>query len=106
MRVLRAIVQAFVLAMFDAKTHLRSRGSVRPELVRHHDARRCDGGFQELPQEPLRRAAVSAALDQDVENDAVLIDGAPEPMVLAGDRDENLASRAGESHPTRSRNRT
>ena len=44
-------------------------------------------------------AGVSSTLDQDVENDAVLIDGAPEPVWLAGDRDEDLASRAGESHP-------
>src|ERR1700722_17762248 len=45
MRILRAIVQAFMLAMFDSKTHLRSRGSVGPELVRHHHARPCDGRF-------------------------------------------------------------
>ena len=29
-------------------------------------------------------------LDLDVENDAVLIDGAPEPVWLAGDRDDDL----------------
>ena len=74
-RVFRAIVQALVLAMFDAKAHLHPRSAVRTELVRDHDARRCDGGFQELPYEPLRSATVSSTLDQDVENDAVLIDG-------------------------------
>jgi hypothetical protein len=33
--------------------------------------------FQELPYEPLRRAGVSAGLNQDIENEAILIDGAP-----------------------------
>ena len=89
MRVLRAIVQAFVLPMFNLKARLRPRRSVGAELVRDHDAGRCDGGFQKLSfMKPLRQAAsVSSTLDQDVENDAVLIDGAPEPVWLAGDRD-------------------
>jgi hypothetical protein len=90
MRILRAIVQAFMLAMFDAKTHLRSRGSVRPELVRHHNARRCDGRFQEPPHEPLRSATVSSTLDQDVKNEAVLIDGAPKPVWLSGNREHDF----------------
>jgi len=79
-----------MLAMFDAKTHLGSRGSVRPELVRHHNARRCDGRFQEPPHEPLRSATVSSTLDQDVKNEAVLIDGPPKPVWLSGDRDDDF----------------
>ena len=46
--------------------------------------------FRSLFHEPLRRAGVFSTLDQDVENDAVLIDGAPEPVWLAGDRDDDL----------------
>src|ERR1700734_3495345 len=90
MRVLRAIVQAFVLAMFNLKAHLRPRRSVGAELVRDHAAGRDDRRFQKPLHEPLRRAGVSSTLDQDVENDAVLIDGAPEPVWLAGDRDDDL----------------
>src|SRR5580698_8220604 len=90
MRVLRAIVQAFVLAMFNLKAHLRPRRSVGAELVRDHDAGRDDRRFPKPLHEPLRRAGVSSTLDQDVENDAVLIDGAPEPVWLAGDRDDDL----------------
>ena len=84
------LFRPFVLAMFDAKAHLRSRSAVRTELVRDHHARRRDGGFQELPHEPLRSARVSSALDQDVENEAILIDGAPQPVLLAGDRDNDF----------------
>src|ERR1700745_2879779 len=68
------------------------------ELVRDHDARRCDSGFQELPHELLCSATVSSALDQDVENEAILIDGAPQPMLLAGDRDDEVSG-AGEFRP-------
>src|SRR4029077_18674942 len=78
--------EALVLAMFDAKAHLHPRSAVRTELVRDHDARRCDGGFQELPYEPLRSTTVSSTLDQDVENEAILIDRAPKPVLLATDR--------------------
>ena len=60
------------------------------ELVRDHDARRCDGGFQKLPQEPLRSTTVSSTLDQDVENEAILIDRAPKPVSLAGDRNRDF----------------
>ena len=51
------------------------------------------GGIRRLQKplhEPLRSAGVSSTLDQDVENEAVLIDGAPEPVWLAGDRDDDL----------------
>jgi hypothetical protein len=76
--------------MFDAKAHLHPRSAVRTELVRDHDARRCSGGFQELPHEPLRSATVSSTLDQDVENEAILIDRAPQPVRLASNRDDDL----------------
>ena len=87
-----------MLAMLDAKTHLIQCGSIGFGLVRDHDARRRNGGFQELPHKPLRREAVSSTLDQDVENEAILIDGAPQPVRLASNRDDE-ASGAGESHP-------
>jgi hypothetical protein len=35
---------------------------------------------------------ISSVLDQAVENDAVLIYGAPEPMLFAADRDNDLVN--------------
>jgi hypothetical protein len=90
MRILRAIVQTFMLAVFDVKAHLRPCGPIGSELVRDHDARRRDRRFQELCHEPLRSASVPAALDQDVENETILINGAPKPVLLAGDRNDDL----------------
>ena len=90
MRILRSIVQPLVLAMFDTKGHVLARCAIGFELVCDHDAWRYRGLLQQLPHEPLRGAAISRVLDEDVENAAILIDGAPEPMFLAGDRDDNL----------------
>ena len=53
-------------------------------------AGRDDRRFQELCHEPLRRASVPATLDQDVENETILIDGAPKPVLFARDRDDDL----------------
>src|SRR5271165_4512758 len=76
--------------MFELKAHLPPRSAIQTELVHDHHARRRDGGFQELLHEPLRSARVSSTLDQDVENEAILIDGAPQPVRLAGDRDHDF----------------
>ena len=98
MRILRSIVKALMLAMLDPKTQLCPRRTIRSKLVRDHHAWRRDGGFQELGHEPQRSAAISSTLDQDVENEAILIDRAPQPVLLASDRNDE-ASGAGESHP-------
>ena len=90
MRILSAIVQTLMLAVFDVKAQLRPCSAVRTKLVRDHDPRRCAGGFEELPHEPLRSAGVSSTLDQDVEHETILIDRAPKPVLLAGDRDDDL----------------
>ena len=97
MRVLGPIIQPLVLAMLDPKAHLRLRCAVGTELVGDHDARRRNGGFQEPLHEPSRCLGVSSALDQDVENKAILIDGPPQPVLLAGDRHDEVSG-AGEFH--------
>ncbi|MDA9537274.1 hypothetical protein ACM41_13925 [Bradyrhizobium sp. CCBAU 21362] len=89
MRILSPIVESFVLAMFNVKGHLRPRSAVRT-LVRDRHARHRAGGFQELLHEPLSTARVSSALDQDVGNEAILVNSAPEPMLFARDRDNDL----------------
>jgi hypothetical protein len=79
-----------VLAMIDAKTHLGQRGSIGSELVCDHDARRRNGGSQQLRHEPARGVAVSSTLDQNVENEAVLVDRAPKPVGLPSDLDDDF----------------
>jgi len=98
MRILRPIVQPFVLAVFHVQAHVLARCAVGVELVRDHYARRPRGLLEQLPHKPLRGGSISSALNEDVENEAVLIDGAPEPTLLAGDCDDK-SSGPGELHP-------
>jgi hypothetical protein len=79
-----------MLAMLDPKTQLCPRRTIRSKLVRDHHAWRRDGGFQELGHEPLRSAAISSTLDQDVENEAILVDGAPKPVGFSGNRNDDF----------------
>ena len=44
----------------------------------------------ELAQEPLGGATVTTALNQSVNDEAVLINGAPKPMLFAIDGDDDL----------------
>jgi hypothetical protein len=46
--------------------------------------------FEQLAHQPQRRAAVSAALNQPVENLALVVDGTPQIHPLAGDAHHHL----------------
>src|SRR5208337_3550317 len=46
--------------------------------------------LQELAQLAFGGLLVAPALDEDIENKALLVDRAPEPLLLAGDGDDNL----------------
>src|SRR4051812_12828950 len=89
----------FVPPMLDRGHHLTLRGAVARQLVRNHDTRGPALLFQQLAKQALGGLLVAPALDQDVEHDPILVDGSPEPVLLAPDHQAHLASRAGESHP-------
>jgi hypothetical protein len=46
--------------------------------------------FQQLAQQPLGRPLVAAALDQNIEHDAGLVHGSPQPVLYAGDFERDL----------------
>ena len=76
--------------MFHLQPHVLARRAIGFELIGDHDARRSRRLLQKLVQKATRGRSISSALDQNVENEAILIDGAPEPMLLAADRDDDL----------------
>ena len=76
--------------MLDARHDLPLCRTVARQLVGDHDARRPALPLQQLAQEPFGGPFVPPALDQHVEYDAVLIDCAPQPVLLAGDFDGDL----------------
>jgi hypothetical protein len=85
------VIEPFVLAMLDARHDLLLRRAVGAQLVGHHDARRPALLLQELAQQPLGRLLVAPALDQGIEHEAVLVDRAPQVVLLARDRHDHLA---------------
>src|SRR3954451_24992689 len=63
---------------------------VAAQLVGDQHTRRAALLLQQLAQQAFGRLLVAPALDQDIENKALLINRAPEPMLLAGDGDNDL----------------
>ena len=43
-----------------------------------------------LAHQPLGSPLVTTALDQRIKHEAILIDGTPEPVLVAADRDDDL----------------
>ena len=77
MRVLGSVVQVSMLSVSDAGHHHSFRCAVAAELVSDDDARCAPGRPQELPEQTNCRKAITLRLYEDVEDNAVLIDGAP-----------------------------
>ncbi|KOF14036.1 hypothetical protein AC244_28600 [Ensifer adhaerens] len=46
--------------------------------------------LEQLSHQTLCSPGIATALDQDLKHEAVLVDGAPQPMFLAGDGDDSL----------------
>ena len=90
MGILRPVVQAFVRAMLDAGHDIALCRALGSQLVGDHDAGRVRMSLHKLSHKAFGGLGIAAALYQYVENKTVLIDGAPKPMSLAGDRDDNL----------------
>jgi hypothetical protein len=84
MRILRPVVEAFVLPRLDAGHDLPLR-RVAFQLVGDQHTRRSSLLLQQLAEQSLGGLLVAPALDQDIENKALLVNRAPEPMLLAGD---------------------
>ncbi len=78
MRVLGPIVQIAALPVFDIRQQRALRHAIAAEFVGDDDARNILETLQRPLEEALRRPGIAAALHQDIEHDANLIDGAPE----------------------------
>jgi hypothetical protein len=89
-RVLCPIVEAFMLAVLDAGHDLPLGGSVAAQFVGDQHTRRPQLPFQKLAEQAFGGLRVAPALDQNVENKALLVNRAPEPVLRARDRDDDL----------------
>src|SRR3978361_2216835 len=88
--VLRPVVETLVLAMLDAGHDLALGCGVAAELVGDQHTRRSSLFLQELAEQAFGGLLVAPALDEDIKNKALLVDRAPEPVLLAGDGEDDL----------------
>src|SRR3954465_15258757 len=77
--------KTLVPAMLDRGHHVCLRGAVAGELVRDHDTRGPALLFQQLAKQAFGGPLVPPLLDENVEHEAILVDGPPEPVLLASD---------------------
>ena len=90
MRVLGSIVQVAALPVFDLRQQRALCHAIAAQFVGDKHARNILETLQQPLEEAPRRPGIAAALHQDIEHDAILIDGAPEIVQLALDPDEHL----------------
>src|SRR5271166_815649 len=88
--ILRPVIEAFVLAVLDARHDLSLGRGVAFQLVGDQHTRRSSLLLQQFAEQALGRLLVAPALDEDVENEALLVNCAPEPVLLASDGDDDL----------------
>ncbi len=90
MGIFRLIVQSLVGAMLDPGYDLPLCCVVRTKLVGDHPPRRSYLALQQLARQALCRLGIAAALHQHLQDETVLIHSAPEPVLLATDRNDGL----------------
>src|SRR3982750_3175699 len=71
--------------MLDRGHHLSLGGALAGQLVRDHHTRGPALLFQQLAEQTLGGPLVAPALDQNVEHNPILVDGPPQPVLLAAD---------------------
>ena len=86
----RPVVRVLIRAVDHRRHHRTARRRVTAELVGDQSARDTALPFQQFPKEPYRGTTIPARLHQDVEHVAVFIHRAPEILLAAVERDEEL----------------
>jgi hypothetical protein len=88
--ILGSVIQISALSVFDAGKQLPLSDPVAPQLVGHDHPRFILQTVQQSFEEALCRLGIAPGLNQDVEHNAMLIDGPPEIMLHALDPDKDL----------------
>jgi hypothetical protein len=83
MRIFRAVIQIAMLAMLHAWQELALGRPIALQLIRDHHARDVLAAFEELAEELLRGRLISPALDENIQDVAVLIHSPPSVVALA-----------------------
>src|ERR1700751_4658136 len=76
--------------MLDPRHGLPLGRGVALQLVGDEHTRGSPMLLEELAEQAFGGLLVASALDENIENEAVLVDGTPQPMLLPGNPDDNL----------------
>src|SRR6201984_1442369 len=76
--------------MLDPGHDLPLGSGVAPQLVRDEHTRCSTLLLEELAEQAFGGLLVAPALDENIKNEADLVDGTPEPIVVPGEADDNL----------------
>src|ERR1700742_1153421 len=87
---LRPVVEALVLTVLDAGHDLPLGRGIAFQFVGDQHTRCTSLLLQQFAQQAFGCLLVAPAMDQDIENKARLVDRTPEPLLLAGDADDDL----------------
>src|SRR5829696_9270646 len=90
--------KTFMPAVLDRGHYVCLGGAVAGQLVRDHHTRHAGLPLQQLAEQALGGPLVAPALDQNVEHDPILVDRAPEPVLLAGDHQAHVVEMPFVSH--------
>ena len=90
MRILGAVVQVSMLPMFHPGQELMHGRPVAFQFVRDDHPRHIGQPFQELAEESLRCLLVATALDENIQDIAILVDGPPQVVAFAMDGQKDL----------------
>jgi hypothetical protein len=99
MGVFGPLIEALVLTMLDPGHDLPLGSGVALQLVGDEHTRGSTLLLEELAEQAFGGLLVAPALDENIKNEAVLVDGTPEPMLLPGEADDNLARSPGGISP-------
>jgi hypothetical protein len=90
MGVFGAVIKVPMLPMLHTGEDLPFGRAIARQFIRDDHLGDIRQAFEELPEELLGRVLVAAPLYEDIKQAAVLIDGAPQILPLARNREEDL----------------
>src|SRR6201993_5076044 len=90
MRILCPVVEALVLPVLNAGHNLPLGSAIAAQLVSDQHTGRSQLLLEQLAEQAFGGLLIAPTLPEDVENEPLLVDRAPEPMLLAGDGDGDL----------------
>ena len=79
------------MSVFNCGKQLSLSDAIAPQLVGHDHTQHVVQTFQKSPEEALRGTGIPSRLNEDVEYNPVLVDGAPEIVLHASDADEEAS---------------